>query len=264
MKERPILFQGAMVRALLAGTKTQTRRAITFTEQQQRWLQDPTLYLQRMYGTSPPPNPVDFGTRGLWRIVGPDYPDGKDDDVRCPYGAPGDRLWVREAWKWHGGRMDCTRPRTADHRSLFDELYVSFVADGARVTLKPNGEDWPVPKAPPQREGEVYSLRDAPEDFHYTGENTYTDRLQRWWNRTIPPIHMYRWACRLVLEVTAVRVERLQEISRGDAMDEGCPFPNMAQGDDPRQWYATLWDSINGAGSWAANPWVWVLEFRKT
>jgi len=55
----------------------------------------------------------------------------------------------------------------------------------------------------------------------------------------------------------------LQEISRGDAMDEGCPFPNMATGDDPRHWYAQIWESINGAGSWDANPWVWVLTFRR-
>jgi hypothetical protein len=66
-----------------------------------------------------------------------------------------------------------------------------------------------------------------------------------------------------VLEVTAVRVERLQDISRGDAMAEGCPFPNMTQGDDPRRWYAGLWEQINGAGSWTLNPWVWVVSFRR-
>lgn len=74
---------------------------------------------------------------------------------------------------------------------------------------------------------------------------------------------MPRWASRILLEVTAVRVERLQDISRGDAMAEGCPFPNMAKGDDPRKWYADLWDQINGAGSWEANPWVWVVEFKR-
>lgn len=65
------------------------------------------------------------------------------------------------------------------------------------------------------------------------------------------------------IEITDVRIERLQDISRGDAMDEGCPFPNMAKGPDPRQWFTELWDEINGAGSWAATPWVWVVEFKR-
>jgi hypothetical protein len=78
-----------------------------------------------------------------------------------------------------------------------------------------------------------------------------------------PSIHMPRWACRIVLQVTGVRVERLQEISRGDAMAEGCPFPNMAAGDDPRVWFAGLWESTYDPESWAANPWAWVVEFRR-
>lgn len=78
-----------------------------------------------------------------------------------------------------------------------------------------------------------------------------------------PGMFMPRWASRITLEIVSVRVELLQDISRGDAMGEGCPFPNMAQGDDPRQWYADLWEQINGPGSWAANPWVWVIEFKR-
>ena len=60
-----------------------------------------------------------------------------------------------------------------------------------------------------------------------------------------------------------MRVERLQDITRGDAMSEGCPFPNMAKGEDPRKWYADLWNQINGPAAWDANPWVWVVEFRR-
>jgi hypothetical protein len=78
-----------------------------------------------------------------------------------------------------------------------------------------------------------------------------------------PSIHMPRAECRLLLDVFSVRVEKLNDISRGDAMAEGCPFPNMAAGDDPRQWYLALWDQINGADSWEANPWVWVVEFKR-
>ena len=77
-----------------------------------------------------------------------------------------------------------------------------------------------------------------------------------------PSIHMPRWASRISLGITSVRVERLQDISRGDAMAEGCPFPNMAQGPDPRDWYAELWGAINGPDSWAENPWAWVVEFK--
>jgi hypothetical protein len=88
--ERPIIFGSPMVKALLAGRKTQTRRLVK---------PQPAVdhhYLQPMFGTSP--DGFAFGTPGLWREVGPDYPDGDDDDRRCPYGAPGDRLWVKETW----------------------------------------------------------------------------------------------------------------------------------------------------------------------
>jgi hypothetical protein len=81
-----------MVRAILAGTKTQTRRLIKPQPAAHH-------YLQSMWGTSPPPDPTDFGTKWLWREVGPDYPDDREDDRRCPYGVPGDRLWVRETWQ---------------------------------------------------------------------------------------------------------------------------------------------------------------------
>jgi hypothetical protein len=78
-----------------------------------------------------------------------------------------------------------------------------------------------------------------------------------------PGMFMPRWASRITLEVTGVRVEQLNSISRGDAMQEGCPFPNMADGPDPIKWYADLWDRINGSGSWLTNPLVWVVEFRR-
>ncbi len=76
-----------------------------------------------------------------------------------------------------------------------------------------------------------------------------------------PAIHMPKALARIWLEVTGVRVERLQSISRGDAMAEGCPFPNMADGADPRDWFAEVWKSTGG--DWAANPWVWVIDFKR-
>jgi hypothetical protein len=77
-----------------------------------------------------------------------------------------------------------------------------------------------------------------------------------------PSIHMPRIACRLMLEITGIRVERLNEISRGDAMGEGCPFQNIQDANDPRAWFKALWSQINGPESWTANPWVWVVEFK--
>ena len=76
------------------------------------------------------------------------------------------------------------------------------------------------------------------------------------------PIHMPRWASRLTLLVTDVRVQRLQEISRGDAMEEGCPFANMADGPNPRDWYRDIWNSIHGPDAWDANPWVAAISFE--
>ncbi|HNP65942.1 MAG TPA: hypothetical protein PKH39_18585 [Woeseiaceae bacterium] len=90
-------------------------------------------------------------------------------------------------------------------------------------------------------------------------EGEPTDRVP--WK---PSIHMPRKFCRLVLEVKSVRVERLQEISRGDCMSEGCPFPNMQDGPDPKTWFSDLWNSISAKRApWDSNPWVWVVEFER-
>ena len=177
MKERPILFSAPMVRAILDGSKTQTRRV-----------------LKKSTEFKGPYNPAYIEAHKKdtgWREI-------------CPYGKIRDRLWVRETWGIYsadGGTQSCT-----------------YCADYPKVHM---GQKW------------------------------------------TPSIYMPRWASRIDLEITDIRIELLQDISRGDAMDEGCPFQNMAKGDDPRKWYADLWESINGAGSWAANPWVWVVKFKR-
>jgi hypothetical protein len=199
MKERPILFSAPMVRALLASQKTQTRRIVKPQPSQS----SDTAFL---------------GADGIWRfshltLRGPVSHEA--DDVRCPYGQPGDRLYVRETWCCvHGIPEAGSVPHPDD--------FVRYRADAG------------------------------------PGEKVIDD-VKGW----KPSIHMPRVYSRILLEVVSVRVERLQDISRGDAMDEGCPFPNMAQGDDPRKWYAQLWESINGAGSWDLNPWVWCVSFRR-
>jgi len=223
MTERPILFSGPMVRALLDGTKTQTRRVVK--PQPESWQS-----LQPMWGTSPPPNPVAFGRPGTVRPVAPDWPDSADDDILCPYGVAGDRLWVRETW---------AQPTTLDPGPTFYRADYPSCAAGF-TNLPP------------------------------------VDEIT--WK---PSIHMFRKDSRILLEITGLRVERLQDISEADAIAEGieqmpCAVPSTRTWRNydpsngwtskvaiPQNSYRSLWDSINGAGSWATNPWVWVVEFRR-
>ena len=213
MTERPILFSGAMVRALLAGTKTQTRRVVKSDalREAQAAKSAGHLTLQRA----------------------------------CPYGAPGDRLWVRETW------------RTEELADGTDGVRFPDGAFCACENTPEVGDAW----------GSQHSAKSA--------------RRGTVWR---PSIHMPRWASRITLEVTGVRVERLQDISEADARAEGAqvvPFyPDDGfplsdgwthVGDDgkcvlytsARDSFRALWESINGADSWASNPWVWVVSFKR-
>lgn len=199
MKERPILFSAPMVRAILDGTKSQTRRVAR----------------EAKHGES----------------------------LACRYGLPGDRLWVRETWAFN-----------------------------------------------PCREFGVMKVRSPDDCVYRADENTAVSPGKMLWT---PSIHMPRAASRINLEVTGVRVERLQEISDGDSRAEGIEpnwigpldkgpngyggtgwteevgwmnYMTSADGEPcytPRESYQSLWESINGAESWAANPWVWVVEFKR-
>lgn len=216
MKERPIPFNAAMVRAVLAGDKTHTRRTTGLE------------YFSR------PDNDPD----GWWcaRVAdGQAYMVYKhaphERAVRCPYGQPGDRLWVRES------------VRAEEQPSGLDG--VRYLADDAFMPI-----------------GDNNASADAWLILHrYRGKR----------GATVPPMHMPRWACRLVLEVTRVRVERLQAINHMDALAEGVGLSPSAvgltmmtpAGDSlPRVMFRALWEQINGAGAWDANPWVWAVEFR--
>lgn len=238
-KERPILFSGAMVRALLAGTKTQTRRVVK-PQPANGWAFEAPPVFGRI--TSPHPKRGKFGAF-IRRGLDTDFPE--TDLIVCPYGMPGDRLWVRESW----------RPRIIHSCGLdacdCESVGVTYRADGAWQGFgfqmhRPIPEEWLMPQA--AQRGDV------------------------------PSIHMPRWASRILLEVVSVRVERLQDISEADAQAEGCDQLtwNGIHGtaadliDWPlktvnRPWangYALLWESINGDGSWAANPLVWAVEFK--
>lgn len=222
MRERPILFSGAMVRALLAGTKTQTRRVVKITHR----------------------------TPGLAACLEPFDPSLARPNVAaelCPYGAPGDRLWVRETWGYFD--PDGTG-RDYDESATSGTGYVPELL----VEGHPLREYW-------RRRIAYNATVKRPKYGHGP------DVPQMW----RPSIHMPRWASRITLELTDVRVERLQEISRDDAMAEGAPpdHPSISAisrelgyADWPRSWYAQTWDKINGKGAWDANPWVWVLSFR--
>lgn len=213
MKERQILFKGPLVRAILAGQKTVTRRVVKPQFQ--------TAPVDVVDGVPSWDSPTNYAGE-----VQMNTQRGKP----CPYGKPGDRLWVREAWA-ADAQVDAVAPR-----DLSQGEPIHYPADGA---------------------------------VRQTGCAMITPGKGR------PSIHMPRWVSRILLEVTAVRVERLQDITEEQARAEGCtadddPFwhptyndPDSGGRPSHRNTFEYLWGEINGADAWAANPWVWVVEFKR-
>ena len=207
MTERPILFNDAMVRAILDGRKTQTRRVVKpQPSDASKWVA------------------VDHFGNGEFVPVLPCHgrPHGihAPAAISCPYGQTGDRLWVRESFM--PAPLEVV-PETPEP-TRWDIIYA---ADGGQ------------------------SVKLAPAGYNPTLYNH-----ERW----TPSIHMPRWASRITLEITGVRVERLRDISSADCWAEGIQHsPDV----DPYHEFADLWSSVYGAESWAANPWVWVVEFRR-
>lgn len=160
----------------------------------------------------------------------------------CPYGVPGDRLWARETFFAFGRWVT----RFSEEKGRDEWCFVDMTLETGRAYLFDEPAGW------------VRRQRAA-------GGAT-----PGWWKR--PSIHMPRVASRITLEVTGVRVERLQEISEADAKAEGAPdYEEGVDAPPPdgdhvwsyRASYRRLWESINGPGSWDANPFVWVVEFRR-
>lgn len=207
-----MIFNGQMVRALLDGRKTQTRRSVK-----------PQPELTERSG---------FSWNGALYGAGSDERETNRNfaHAKCPYGRPGDRIWVRETFGDCGERL----------------VYRADTDDGAKCKVK------------------------------------------RW----TPSIHMPRWASRILLEITDVRIERLNSISDADCIAEGIiPVPKDRDDDhqfwrdyhlsgdgtfcvhSPRESFESLWKSVRGKsfeqeedtapGSWQANPWVWVIEFKR-
>lgn len=201
MTERGMIFNGEMVRAILDGQKTQTRRVM-----------------------KPQPDPCPAPRGGHWwpsnvfktmLHVEEEMQNGKGGwgglvGDACPFGDVGDRIWVRETWAEAGA--------SAPDLKLYRANYPAHVPT------------------------------------HY--ENVPPVEDVRW----TPSIHMPRWASRILLEITDVRVEQLNDISEEDARSEGISGSSAR---DVKEAYAALWRSIYGSDSWRANPWVWVIEFKR-
>ena len=203
MKERPILFSGPMVRAILEGRKTQMRRVV----KPQAWsYSNDVLGQPQIYARS---GPNDFGDPA---------------PICCPYGQPGDLLWVRETWA--AGRTFYNFEGLNLHPARYEIIYK---ADGARID-----------------KSEAKALFDGKDIWH-------------------PSIHMPKWAARLWLRITNVRVERLQEIYPWECKAEGIAKELNDVSFDLMEKFRHLWDSLNAKRgySWESNPYVWVVEFEK-
>lgn len=223
-KERPILFSGPMVRAILDGRKTQTRRVVKC----------PVLEFVGAGGQDSEEwnDPKWWGYAcedGDWVMLEATQKD--EHQLPCPYGVPGDRLWVRET-------IACVPSSTG-------EMVYVYRADGESA------------------------FDEMDETYEFLGK----------WK---PSIHMPRDASRITLEVKAVRVERLHQISYRDAVAEGIEIVSGKMNPDdlsgnwkdytgqeyywnsPKDSFHSLWASINGEQNWADNPWVWVVEFDRT
>lgn len=222
IKERPILFSGAMVRAILEGRKTVTRRTV------KPWQAPARQEDGEWYAIAQRHPRWGFGVSGLTAEA---CADELATSGCCPYGRPGDRLWVRESTE-------------ADHSTSDVVTLARYCADKAPV---------------------MYWDEDDGQPVHAVSHWNYPRDVR-------PSIHMKREQARILLEITAVSVERLQDISEEQAESEGVHR-------DMRMWFATdeggpaftwpqhafehLWRKINGAESWDANPWVWVVEFKR-
>lgn len=243
MKERPILFSAPMVNAILSGTKTQTRRVI----KPQPLQSDGEIYSGHINGPELY-EPAGYNKHGKM-IPMPEIYGIYDDDgewgIKFPYGKVGDQLWVRET---HSLGTDST---------------------GLNICAS--------------------HLSDVPKNYMFGNSRIFHPQAPKgsdsWcllWKRR-PSIFMPRWASRIQLEITGVRVERLNDCSETDALAEGITGPHSGKPSGDPWWpnfdkaysesmapgcgsavesYQSLWETINGAGSWDANPWVWVIEFR--
>ena len=229
MSERPILFNSEMILAILDGRKTQTRRLLK----------------------KQPLDILPMHVPNQWVTL-----DTRDPNhgsvIKCRFGTPGDRLWVRETWRpwsWHEGepiqvQFKADRKHApADNTSTLsmerydkipeweESIWLQIEEELKEKGVEPDGNGW----------------------YHFDGDPPLKWR---------PSLFMPRWASRILLKITKVRIERLQEISMQEAVAEGVPVLKGCP--EPRISFHDLWDELYAKGgySWDSNPWVWVIEFE--
>lgn len=284
-RERPILFSGEMVRQILAGEKTQTRRPV---KPQPSFRYPGTARLvygvhpmsPSMFVGTPAEGMIDGENRMGWlaedwcgNVVG----EAEADAFRCPYGAPGDRLWVRETfWSQHDTDTDGYQTIDCGPDLTGPEYHPGWeycATPACEAPPKPEREQTVAPHEGPPVPGEWWLA--PPDDWN--GEDDDRERRGTWvflpWQLYTkhPSIFMPRRASRLTLEVTGVRVERVQDISEKDILAEGVTVPivskmtgiEWAEIPDLYTAWRLGWTHIYGAESWGANPWIWVVEFRR-
>ncbi|HBR1118989.1 TPA: hypothetical protein ACMEI5_000802 [Klebsiella quasipneumoniae subsp. similipneumoniae] len=234
MKERGMIFNGEMVRAILDGRKTQTRRPI-------KWKQTRFTEIGER----------EDGSKWPWSE---DAEHACDFWHPCPFGAVGDRIWVRETWG------------VVSHAFSDDGLMIDWVPDRPATAIHemPFGNGY----------YSGYAIYAADGDFTWGDDDGYEDGRSCW----KPSIHMPRAASRILLEITDVRVERLNAISEEDAEAEGIDMEALYDSQDCYDCIADhnmtgrptvtgafkyLWESIYGEEGWKSTPWVWVIEFKR-
>ncbi|HHR5552119.1 TPA: hypothetical protein ACS614_002235 [Klebsiella aerogenes] len=227
MTERGMIFNGEMVRAIIDGRKTQTRRIVKGTDGAVKFCKEWDINGEEIF--------VVLGEKdhtGMNPVLGA---------ISCPFGGIGDRIWVRETW--------------------------------SDVNLEG------IPAVAYRADGDVYSLMDDESFLDEDGAFNYDDprvtkyHFAAWYSDLIggiegdwrPSIHMPRWASRILLEITDIRVERLASVSDEDAGKEGYPADPSPFGGpmDKWLWFRQLWDGIYPKHSFKHNPWVWVIEFKR-
>ncbi|HBR1449785.1 TPA: morphogenetic protein [Klebsiella pneumoniae] len=199
MKERGMIFNSEMVRAILDGRKTQTRRPVKFP------VHDKNLGCELA------------GNELAGELSAGNY-------LNSAFGKPGDRIWVRETFQGPSFNYEQMDEYLEDSSKFEKPEFCQYAADG----------------------GHRPEYQDA------------DDNLRHGWR---PSIHMPRWASRILLEITGVRVERLRSMSQDDARAEGVIAASGPM--EAGLAFRELWDSIYGEESWKANPWVWVIEFKR-
>ncbi|WP_202820967.1 hypothetical protein [Klebsiella pneumoniae] len=224
--ERGMIFNAEMVRALLSGRKTQTRRIMKPQPEPcprgGHWW--PSNVFKTMLHVE---DEMQNGKGGWGGLVGD----------ACPFGAVGDRIWVRETWG------------VVSHAFSDDGLMIDWVPDRPATAIHemPFGNGY----------YSGYAIYAADGDFTWGDDDGYEDGRSCW----KPSIHMPRVASRILLEMTDVRVERLRSMSQDDARAEGVIAASGPM--EAGLAFRELWDSIYGEESWKANPWVWVIKFKR-